>query len=450
MNWRHIQQLGLISIFSAWVTAMSHTGVKAQEITVEAHIESFQSNVELQTRSGDRRIIRAHDLLGAGEILQTSASARADLRFNDGALARIGELAAFAFYPDTRTFSLTQGTALLLVPPEQGTSSVETPNTTAKVQGAALVVRHVPVGSSGGSSSRVHASQRQISTLGRTVVMVLSGDPDKPVEVDLPNGQTTVLTAGQMAIVDGDELYVFEFDLALFYETSSLVEDLCFENHHNLLDDYDDWRSRQQPDSACQATLENLENPANQRSFVGEYLLDPDFLSQEATTPPSSEWLVPITPGNSRVSQAAIQNKPANANGLLSTKPIPAANDAVESLEPLELAPTTPSEDALTGNADILPPGLIDPVGDSDPAAVVDETPGPETGLPEDLPVENGPPGESPTLLENSPPVEPPSTEPPSTEPPSVEPQPGVATPDIPAPTDEIENSPPSTNSNGL
>ncbi|MGA1626816.1 MAG: FecR domain-containing protein, partial [Prochlorothrix sp.] len=129
----------------------------------------------------------------------------AELRFNDGSLARVGSQAVFWFVPNTRDLQLSNGTALMLIPPGQGRTRVRTPNVVAGIEGSALVVRFNP--------ETETTSVISLTDSGIQVCMTASGD-------------CQVLEGGQVAAVDADGLQVYQLDLETFYATSGLVEGL--------------------------------------------------------------------------------------------------------------------------------------------------------------------------------------------------------------------------------
>ncbi len=219
-----------------------------------ADVEALRNRVEL-IRGRTARAARTSDVLAIGDVLRTAASAQADLRFNDGSLARVGEQATFQFVPNTRNFRLSNGTLLLLIPPGRGRTNIQTPSAITGIQGSALVVRYIP--------------ERDL-----TIVMALTNNPTGPMTVTTnscssgdevwatdysdittysDDGQTGVIAqtksetltkgdstcgteteyplyAGQVALIQANQVQVIEFDLPIFYLTSPLVEGLELNN----------------------------------------------------------------------------------------------------------------------------------------------------------------------------------------------------------------------------
>ncbi|MDZ7994488.1 MAG: FecR family protein, partial [Nostoc sp. EspVER01] len=172
-----------------------------------AEIQNLRNIVQLIPKDKlKKRPARKLDAMTPGDGLSTGRASLADLRFNDGSLARVGEQALFQFLPKTRDFKLTNGTVLLLIPPGKGQTRIQTPNAAAAIRGSALFVRYDP----------------QTDT---TIVGALT---NSGIEVSNKKAsQTQVLEAGQMVIiVKGEFQRLYDFDLRNFYETSQMVREL--------------------------------------------------------------------------------------------------------------------------------------------------------------------------------------------------------------------------------
>ncbi|MBD2109481.1 FecR family protein [Nodosilinea sp. FACHB-13] len=206
----------------ASLVAIVLAGLPAQaSVTLtRAEVEALRNRVEFIPRGRQARAARMSDFLALGDALRTAASSQADLRFNDGSLARVGERATFRFVPNTRNFRLTNGTVLLLIPPGQGRTNIQTPSAVTGIQGSAVVVRYVPE-----------------SDL--TLVMALTNNPAGPMTITTSSCGEGVadcsateyaLYGGQMALIQNNQVQVVEFDLPTFYQTSPLVEGLELDN----------------------------------------------------------------------------------------------------------------------------------------------------------------------------------------------------------------------------
>ncbi len=181
--------------------------VSAQEQTLSwARIDFLRNQVQLVPRNAGARRARIADVLGIGDALRTAQSSRAELRFNDGSLARIGERATFRFTPNTRNFQLTDGTVLILIPPARGRSTIQTPNAVTGIQGSALFVRYIP-------------------ETNRTIVGALTDNPNGPMVLSNQDGsEQQALYANQIGVIENDQIVeIFDFDLTSFWQTSGLA-----------------------------------------------------------------------------------------------------------------------------------------------------------------------------------------------------------------------------------
>jgi acrosin len=244
------------------------------------------------------------DFLAVGDALRTAATAQADLRFNDGSLARVGERATFRFVPNTRNFRLTNGTVLLLIPPGRGRTNIQTPSAVTGIQGSAVVVRYIP-------------------DSDLTVVMALTNNPAGPMTITANScggdsaacGATEYsLYGGQMALIQNNQVQVVEFDLPMFYQTSPLVEGLELDNP--------DADSPLGPDleAVREETLEALEEQA---PFSAEAVtINPALIGIDSTNQISSEEPWVLSPANSGPAPISIlRGVLTPGDGLVTTIP---------------------------------------------------------------------------------------------------------------------------------
>ncbi|WP_414552129.1 FecR domain-containing protein, partial [Anabaena sp. CCY 0017] len=171
-----------------------------------AEIQNLRNIVQLIPLRQRQRPARRADPMNPGDRLSTGRASLADLRFNDGSLARVGEQAVFRFLPQSRNFTLSNGTMLLLIPPGRGKTRIQTPNAAAAIRGSALFVRYDE----------------------KTDTTVVGALTNSGIEVfNQKASQNQLLEAGQlMVIVKGEFQGLYDFDLRTFYETSDLVRGL--------------------------------------------------------------------------------------------------------------------------------------------------------------------------------------------------------------------------------
>lgn len=352
MSQYHLRWGGLASLFYLFSIAILPVSAESDILLTQAEVRSFRNRVQILLNGGLTRSLRDRDRLGFGDTLLTQQASQVDLQFNDGSQVRLGELATFWFVPNSRDFRLGHGTTLLRIPPGRSLSTLETPNAIAEMQGAAVVVRYIRPAPPDEEAREETADPRAAfqNVGGRTAVMVLAADGDRPVQVSVRNGRSVDLIEGQMAIVDNDNLYIFEFDLALFYDTSSLLRGLPLTanpDHEDAVENSAATPMMAQPD------------------FVGDYWLDPQFLAPDGSATTEGGWLFPATtPATNRATE---ETPPPDADGATE-----ATHDA--SAIDIELSPpatdpsapepqmTSPSQD--TSDESDVPAGVIPPPTD--------------------------------------------------------------------------------------
>lgn len=190
------------------------TPAYAQPVLNRASIYKTVNKVQLSPRSRGRWIpVKVGNVLVPQDTLMTAARSRADLRFNEGTLARTGPGTLFRFAPGKRRFELINGTALIMIRPGRGGGVVRTSVATVMAKGTALWIRH--------------DSARKITFVG-----ALTSNPAGPVTVCVGycsdqlkmEGDVTVeLKPGQLVSVYDKELgSVEDFNLGVFYRACAL------------------------------------------------------------------------------------------------------------------------------------------------------------------------------------------------------------------------------------
>lgn len=431
--------LGLTGLAWGLFGSVAATLVRADVPLTRANVESLHRQVEILPRGRAARPARLSDRLGIGDALRTSTGARAELRFNDGSLARIGERATFRFVPNTRNFRLSNGTVLFLVPPGRGSTTIQTPSAVTGIQGTALIVRHVPFAQGNTSVSMIdRLSKEQVSDSsandsevsdgswneehpGRTIVMVLT---DSQVQVTAANGTRTTLEAGQMAVIEPDSINVVGFDLPLFYSTSPLLEGL-------QLGDPDFVGTGLPTDPVYQEVMAGLEV---QDKFISGYLLNPEVLNGDAQIASSEEWFVSdevlVAADGMSVSASSLSNTGASGGGGCGAGRSGLMAGGFANC-------VSPSGGSRTAVAlDDLPAGLFGPVEDDKTASGSGST-NPTSPTPGGTPPTGGTSGNVggadplPSPVGNPTPITPPGTSTPNQ---PVEPI-NPAVPSVPAPT---------------
>ena len=183
---------------------LSHPAL-AESVVKQAEIYKIRNQVDIGYGDSDWSEAKLGDTILPRDLVRTGANSRADILFNEGTLVRTGAGTTFRFPPGKRSFELTSGAALMMIRPEQGPSTINTPEAKIVSQGTALFIQHDP--------------QTNSSLIG-----VLTNSPAGLVEVSDADGKVTLqLQAGQfVSIVRGIVGLVENFVLPMFYETVEL------------------------------------------------------------------------------------------------------------------------------------------------------------------------------------------------------------------------------------
>jgi hypothetical protein len=428
--------LGASALMSCLALAATAPAARADIPLTRADIEAILNRVEFIPQGRSARTARLSDFMAIGDTLRTAAQSRAELRFNDGSLARVGERATFRFVPNTRNFRLTNGTMLLLIPPGRGRSTIQTPSAITGIQGSAVVVRYV--------------EDRDL-----TIVMALTNNPAGPMTVTTAgcDGADCMtehpLYAGQMAIIQDNQVQILEFDLPTFYQTSPLIDGLELNNPDpevSLGPALDQVRAEtlealERETMFSDATVLNpalfeLE-PAGQAVTTESWFLSPTRVETSALVRPSG--LVP--PAGTLVGVPAA-NRPANPVGPAS--PPRAGVPEAPANQPAPVAPSNPAPvvtpPVATPNPPVVTPPVVTPPAVTPPAVTPPvATPNPPVVTPPVVtpPVVTPPVVPPPVATPNPPVVTPPVVAPPVVTPPVVAPPvvaPPVVAPPVVAP----------------
>jgi hypothetical protein len=82
-----------------------------------------------------RRPAQGGDVVKADTYLLTETDSRAELKYVDGTIVRIGQNTVFTFEADTRTLTLEKGSLLFYIPKGQGGGTIRTASITAAITG---------------------------------------------------------------------------------------------------------------------------------------------------------------------------------------------------------------------------------------------------------------------------------------------------------------------------
>jgi len=132
-----------------WITcALASCGALSSlalaAVKKDARVTQVIRSVHLLTSKSGAKPASVNDPVAEGQAVRTGGESRAELTFTDRSITRLGANTVFTYGQGAKVLDLTSGAALIVVPKETGTITVNTAATTAAVTGfVALVESHV-------------------------------------------------------------------------------------------------------------------------------------------------------------------------------------------------------------------------------------------------------------------------------------------------------------------
>jgi hypothetical protein len=134
MSQRNPSTLLAASIFSLALSG----AVLAGPPYTQATVTRTENKVSYGTVQGDRsntRPAESQDVVKANNFLLSETESRAELKYDDGTIVRIGQNTIFTFEANSRTLNLKKGTFVFFIPKGQGGGTIKTPSLTAAITG---------------------------------------------------------------------------------------------------------------------------------------------------------------------------------------------------------------------------------------------------------------------------------------------------------------------------
>ncbi len=122
-----------ISLFSAMIV---HAATPFNSATV-TRVENKVSYGQVHGEKAQTRPANPQDVVKASDFLLSQIDSRAELRYEDGTIVRIGQNTIFSFDAKTRTLKLEKGTFVFQIPTGMGGGTIKTPSFTAAMTGCA-------------------------------------------------------------------------------------------------------------------------------------------------------------------------------------------------------------------------------------------------------------------------------------------------------------------------
>ena len=157
----------------------------------QATVTRTENKVSYGTVKGDRsetRPAESQDVVKASNFLLSETESRAELKYDDGTIVRIGQNTIFTFEANSRTLNLKKGTFVFFIPKGQGGGTIKTPSLTAAITGTVGKV-----------------SENLIAILDGEVVLKPSGQIVKAGQFARrnPDGTITIGTFDPLKMFDG-------------------------------------------------------------------------------------------------------------------------------------------------------------------------------------------------------------------------------------------------------
>lgn len=343
----------LVGSLSLWGSALFMAPAWAEVPFRWAEVQSVINQVEMQSADGSRQQAEPDRCLCPSDTLSTQGVSQAELRLSDGSLVRVGEQAALQVRQGTRTLRLIQGTTLIFTQPNQGRTTIETPNALTGMDHTAVVVRYVP-------------------SRNLTLVMALANAETGPISITLKaNGQEEVLYAGQMALASAEGLEIIEFDLLEFYRTSRLVMGLALDGS---VPEGMATTNSPRPDPVTLLRSQLLSAVVQQAPFANDTILNPSLINN-----------LPDVSDQTEASQEVLQPTPLNQSGSPAQSPSSLPAGVVAPLPDLPDSPENPDPSIPDPPAAPSPP--VDPIStEPTPAPSATPTPTEPTPVPSAVP----------------------------------------------------------------
>lgn len=172
----------------------------------KAEVTRVHQDVKILPAAGDSREAKPGDVVEGRTAVRTGDKSRAELKFTDETLTRLGANTQFSFESGTRNLSLENGVIFLQVPKGAGGAQIRTAAVTAAVTGTTIMMEYV------------NGKVLKIIVVEGTLDVFF---PDRP-------GVFTTLRAGQMIMMRPDALGFprpVEVDIDKLLETSDLAGD---------------------------------------------------------------------------------------------------------------------------------------------------------------------------------------------------------------------------------
>ena len=180
--------------FFLWLSVIAAGSASAAPLS-EGELTKVINDVKILPVEASPVAAKAGDRISGRTAVATGAQSRAELKFSDNTLTRLGANSVFRMDPSTRTVDLQKGVILLQVPKQLGGAKVRTAAVTAAVTGTTVLLEFTPDGFikiiviEGEVDVSLNERKSQFRTLNAGDLWITRADDKKslplPVQVDL-------------------------------------------------------------------------------------------------------------------------------------------------------------------------------------------------------------------------------------------------------------------------
>ena len=125
----------LLSLAVVFITSVAlHAAMPLSSATV-TRVENKVSYGQVRGDRSETRLARPQDVIKASDFLLSESDSRAELKYEDGSIIRIGQNTIFTFDAKNRVLNLQKGTLVFYIPKGAGGATIKTPSITAAITG---------------------------------------------------------------------------------------------------------------------------------------------------------------------------------------------------------------------------------------------------------------------------------------------------------------------------
>jgi len=131
---KHLLSGSVVAVAALFFQGIACAGIPFDSAKI-SRVENKVYVGNLKAGGSSRHPAETGAAVSAKEFVATEAASRAELKFADTSIVRVGQNSIFSFEAGSRTLSLKEGTMLFYVPHGSGGGNIKTPSFTAAITG---------------------------------------------------------------------------------------------------------------------------------------------------------------------------------------------------------------------------------------------------------------------------------------------------------------------------